>query len=413
MRQLFAGHFRLTDQELSTLWETALFVFDTNALLNLYRYTQPTRDELFGLLELLQERVWIPYQVAEEFFANRHSVIREQVKAYGELDKLFNDALGTIKQGLQRFSRHSQIDAVRLIKEVDKAFMGLRRDVQKAESAHPDLLTQDDPVLDRIARVLQNRIMERPSAEQRADKNKWAVARLDKDIPPGFADKKKEGDRSLGDALIWKEILDLATSEKKAVVFVTDDVKDDWWLRFAGKTIGPLPALRQEFVEVTGQIFHMYQVEQFLKYGGEHLNTRVTNTSINEAAQIRARVNTKRFRDGRDLTSTYTWKSWDTVSPQTFVADPAGVLALMKSLEDQLQVLAVERETAIQHSKGFPAEPSIHERITNLTEKMQYTNSLLNRMRSTMRPAPPGTDASRDVSAPPAEFPPEPGQHIG
>ncbi len=46
--------------------EQALFVFDTNVLLNLYRYQSGTRDELLNVLAQLSDRIWIPHHVALE-----------------------------------------------------------------------------------------------------------------------------------------------------------------------------------------------------------------------------------------------------------------------------------------------------------------------------------------------------------
>jgi hypothetical protein len=49
-------------------------------------------------------------------------------------------------------------------------------------------------------------------------------------IPPGFKDaKSKDGVRKYSDLILWKEILKYAKTQKKDIVFVTDDVKADWW----------------------------------------------------------------------------------------------------------------------------------------------------------------------------------------
>lgn len=54
--------------------------------------------------------------------------------------------------------------------------------------------------------------------------------RYKKEIPPGFKDaKKKDGVRKYSDLIIWKEILRFAEKNKKDIIFVTDDVKADWW----------------------------------------------------------------------------------------------------------------------------------------------------------------------------------------
>jgi len=63
MKQVFPGHYRPTHQEIDRMWAEGTFVFDANALLNLYRYTDGTRETFIQTLEALASRVWIPYQV--------------------------------------------------------------------------------------------------------------------------------------------------------------------------------------------------------------------------------------------------------------------------------------------------------------------------------------------------------------
>lgn len=87
MKKLFPGHFKLKEEELKANWETALFVFDTNILLNLYRYSDTTREELLNILEKMKDRSWLPNRAVEEYLNNRSSVIAQQAKAYEEMLK--------------------------------------------------------------------------------------------------------------------------------------------------------------------------------------------------------------------------------------------------------------------------------------------------------------------------------------
>ena len=78
MRGQFA-HFYMADEEaIATAMKTGLVVPDTNVVLNLYRFQSEARDQLFGALEKLGDRLWIPHQVGLEFHRNRISVIAEQ-----------------------------------------------------------------------------------------------------------------------------------------------------------------------------------------------------------------------------------------------------------------------------------------------------------------------------------------------
>ena len=67
------------------VWQNGVIVFDTNVLLNLYRYNEEARDELLKLMKSFQKRLWMPYQVGLEFLANRVTVINWLHKGYEEL----------------------------------------------------------------------------------------------------------------------------------------------------------------------------------------------------------------------------------------------------------------------------------------------------------------------------------------
>lgn len=85
--------------------------------------------------------------------------------------------------------------------------------------------------------------------------------------------------------------MQIAEETKLPLIFVTDDVKEDWWLRISGKTVGPLPVLRQEIHDIAQQGFQMYQVDQFMKYASEHFDAKVSNASINEATAVGSNLN--------------------------------------------------------------------------------------------------------------------------
>ncbi|WP_220493433.1 PIN-like domain-containing protein [Pseudoalteromonas sp. SR44-5] len=74
MKDLFPGHFKESQENLREVWDSCVFVFDANILLNLYRYSDATRNEFLSLLEKINDRVWLPHRAAEEYLNNRLSV---------------------------------------------------------------------------------------------------------------------------------------------------------------------------------------------------------------------------------------------------------------------------------------------------------------------------------------------------
>jgi len=86
MKNSYKGFRQLSEADFKSLWKTAVFVFDANVLLNLYRYQSSTRDDLLKVLEKLGGRIWIPYHVGLEFERNRLNVIAEQKKSSQRLE---------------------------------------------------------------------------------------------------------------------------------------------------------------------------------------------------------------------------------------------------------------------------------------------------------------------------------------
>ena len=85
MKELFSEYHKLSEADTKSVWNDSLIVFDTNVLLNLYRYTDSTRNEYIEAIKRYKDRLWMPYQVALEFNRNRASVIIGNETAYDSL----------------------------------------------------------------------------------------------------------------------------------------------------------------------------------------------------------------------------------------------------------------------------------------------------------------------------------------
>jgi hypothetical protein len=150
-------------------------------------------------------------------------------------------------------------------------------------------LIHDDPYLDQITILLEGKVGD-PFDEKTSDTVfAEAKSRYKRDIPPGFKDKGKPEPECYGDYVAWKQILDYAAAKKTSVILVTDDAKEDWWLRIHGETIGPLPLLVEEFRRTTSQDFYMYSVDLFMENAGDFLGTPVPPEAIQEAKEQRVK----------------------------------------------------------------------------------------------------------------------------
>ena len=85
------------------LWNSAIIVFDTNALLDFYYMTKQSQEIMADILKSLSDRIWLPSQVFYEFQKNRKSVMRKPItEKYADKvlqgNKLVADLRSYIKQ---------------------------------------------------------------------------------------------------------------------------------------------------------------------------------------------------------------------------------------------------------------------------------------------------------------------------
>jgi hypothetical protein len=93
-----------------------------------------------------------------------------------------------------------------------------------------------------------------------------------------------------GDFIAWKQIMAIASEEKRDFILVTDDDKDDWWHYEGSRLVGPLPELRKEFRNVTGQSIWLYTTEGFLRDAKEFSEVKVDDDAMSE---VKAAFDTK------------------------------------------------------------------------------------------------------------------------
>ncbi len=282
MKSLFRGHIRFTEAEFKDLWQTAHFSFDTNVLLNAYRLNKAAADAFLGVLKNLKGRVWLTYQVADEFFRHYDKEVQAQFATYQHVGE-YLDGLATGFAG--KFSRHPHIPMEQFKTRLSTLATELKVELEKVKKEHKDP-TYNDPTLQLFIDLFDGNVRAKPTEDEL---NKWredADARYAKEIPPGFADAKKKDDRKYGDAILWFQLLEYATKEKKPLIFVTDDSKDDWLLRVGQKTLGPLPALIQEMFEQSGVLFYTYPMSRFVEEATKVSGKTATEAVIKEIETV-------------------------------------------------------------------------------------------------------------------------------
>lgn len=282
MKTKFPGHYQLSAQQIKELWDTASIVLDTNVLLDFYRVSKQTSKELLAILGNFAEqgRIFIPYQSAYEYHANILSVISGQKKMYDEalkhLDK-FNEEVAKKRS-------HPFMDD-NIANEFSDLYQKIKDNFNEKKNNLDHLLTENE-IKDKLGEMLNGKVGERFSDEDLAKIYKEGECRYIQKIPPGFKDSNKNGNEKYGDLVVWKEIIQYSKNNSKSIIFVSSDNKEDWYQKIEGKTISPLPQLREEFLNETGQIIHFYSLEQFLNHAKNEGKANISDQTINEVGNL-------------------------------------------------------------------------------------------------------------------------------
>ncbi len=277
MRKTFRHYLRPTKAEFEALWKDCIFVFDASVLLNVYGYSSETREELVSLAEKNAHRIRLPHQFGLEYARNRSAVIIKQVDNY----KLVEKELIRIRRTFIDPKR----DHPYLSKRSLKAYDAIQSELELSRKEMEKLIG-NDPYCDRILQIFEGRIGPEPMAEDLARFHSEGAERYSNLVPPGFADLAKKGTpAAYGDYIAWCQIIQIGKLEKKPIILVTDDVKDDWWQIEKERTVGPLPQLIEEFSRNVQQPFYMYNSESFLRQAQEHFGAEIKEGAIQEVKE--------------------------------------------------------------------------------------------------------------------------------
>ncbi|CAK8722959.1 MAG: hypothetical protein CDV28_1669 [Candidatus Electronema aureum] len=220
MKEVFRCYYGLEESEYAVLWKDAIFIFDANVLLNLYRYKEKTRNELLDVIDKLKNRLWIPHQVGLEFQRNRITVINEQNKKFSEVKKIIKEHISGIENdfnNIQIDKKHANIDPTDIIsafKKIQEDFFSKLDELENSSIR----FNSNDAIRDRLDDAIQENIGPQPENQEYLDNlYKEGEQRFSSKIPPGYKDDSK-GDKEFtfaglkyknkyGDLIAWKQII--------------------------------------------------------------------------------------------------------------------------------------------------------------------------------------------------------------
>ncbi|WP_454692001.1 PIN-like domain-containing protein [Achromobacter aloeverae] len=291
MRKLFPGHYP-PNLPFKDILDDAVFIFDTNVLINLYRLGTASQAKLFEGLAKIADRCWLPYHVAQEFQDQRQGRIEDALAAHDSAVSKISDLKNIVTQVCAQHDvlKHDP-DTEDHIAALTKAVDQLVEHAKKSRSTLPQR-SNGDPIAEQLADIFDGRVGSPPAQEEVDAINAEGEERFKFKLPPGHSDEKKNeqpfrhGDvvyqQKYGDLYIWKQTLKYIKTLKgrRHLVFVTDEKKSDWWAKKGG---GPDVRLAQELAsEANGWSLWMYSSERFFQRLGIALELNIEKQTLEE-----------------------------------------------------------------------------------------------------------------------------------
>lgn len=357
MRQAVKEYLELTEAQKRDLCKSATIVFDTNVLINLYRFSAKTRSALLKSMQFVANRIWIPKHVAEEFMRTRYGAIHDASACYTTLsdkrDKFINECIAHLR--LQKESPE--------INEL-QSFMEKWLEKQKSDNLYVCSYSEDK-LLEKLLNLFDSRVGPGFLNEELAAIKKEGALRYKRKQPPGYKDQPKEIDETdnnaYGDYIIWREILRYSAEQKVDIIFVTHDQKEDWWNIVHGKTIGPRVELRKEFYEATNQTFHMYNMNTFLEEFSPDQGS-ISSDILFEISELKNNVDMKNADLYNKMIKERIWKDWTNEGTYS--------LAKMDSLKRKInEQMAALRSLDEKYGRNKPENIALE--YNNITVKLK------------------------------------------
>ncbi|NQM13652.1 hypothetical protein HO422_05880 [Streptococcus suis] len=272
------------------------FYFDTNTFLSLYRKDEETVDRFSENIKSINNDIRIPSTVVGEYERN---VSDAKIYLQKELKKSINsfpkNVSEKIRTSLNQISeqlvdnestviekfKHLQKQVLEKVSETEEFLKSLEIEentikIEKVSELISDFLIVDGNKLPPITMTEQIKYMNE------------GYTRAKHHFPPGYMDmkekyhglkkeanKRNQGQkkpseliRYLGDYFIWSEII--KDVHDKNALFITSDLKEDWWeipdKKFDLSSYEPRTELSEEFSEITNKNIEFIPFDLFISF---------------------------------------------------------------------------------------------------------------------------------------------------
>lgn len=273
-----------------------LIVLDTNVLLELYRQPANISLDVINALKEIQNRIYIPRQVYDEYLKHFHKICGDEKKRYKNVTKDLTDFLKNLQKDIAtkigEYRKHNYTDISKLQNDLNEEIRNAQNIIAGFEENHNaeiqlniDFLENDK--VKEFVDLLQSQgnIGEKMPFSKKLLLLQEGQIRYDNLIPPGFLDYAKDGEAKYGDLFIWKDIIAIAKEKNSNIIFVCNDTKEDWWKKNKDTPIDLKQELEDEFRETNPSLsINFLTLDKFFSYLAEELKLGKSKSALQLSA---------------------------------------------------------------------------------------------------------------------------------
>lgn len=266
--------------EIGTIIDNLIIIPDTNILLYLYKCSFNTSQNIIDLLGKVKEKTIIPSRVYKEYLAHKDEEQAKIDRKYDtftkDLKKQVNELKDKINGSISESRKYDFPDCDALETGIGTFLSKISLAITAYENSLSSEKQNKSIQIANVEQLIQywsnqGKINSEPTIVQLMEYVKEGEFRFRYKMPPGYKDEdekdkevKKDSKkdnfegriRKYGDFFVWKEILKVGKErENEYLIFLTNDVKEDWWV-LRGEQNNKEPVcmreeLRKEYIAIT------------------------------------------------------------------------------------------------------------------------------------------------------------------
>ena len=273
-----------------------LIVLDTNVLLELYRQPANISLDVINALKEIQNNIYLPRQVYDEYLNNYHKIRGDEKKKYKKVTKELSDSLKVLQDDIAKkigeYRKHNYTDISKLQNDLNEKIKDTQNIITNFERSHHAEIQLNMDFLDndKVKEFVdslhnQGNIGKKIPFSKKLLILQEGQIRYDNLIPPGFHDSSKVGEAKYGDLFVWKDIIAIAKEKNTNIIFVCNDTKEDWWAKKKDIPIDLRQELNEEFKETNPSLsIHFLTLDKFFSYLAEELKLGMSKSALQLSA---------------------------------------------------------------------------------------------------------------------------------